>query len=174
MQLTDFSGDPNAWPIDLTIGNIHSSIPNKYSYLAQTVLAFLPGPPKFQRNSESDDRAQSDTNQQVMCDITKTVREPVTRIPEGGDTKSGAMWPCSYGKMRRCWPILVSWLADYMEHANLMAVKYNACPKCQTAKDELRSLILPPDGKSPTESQRSSSRNIGSTSMPKLLATVRL
>jgi len=32
-----------------------------------------------------------------------------------------------------------------MEHANLRGVKYNACPKCETPKDELGSLILPQD-----------------------------
>jgi len=32
-----------------------------------------------------------------------------------------------------------------MEHANLKGVKYNACQKCQTPKDKLGSLILPPD-----------------------------
>jgi hypothetical protein len=47
--------------------------------------------------------------------------------------------------MRRCWPILASWLADHMEHANLIGVKYNACHKCQTPKDKLGSHILPPD-----------------------------
>jgi len=144
-QLTDFSGDKKAWQIYLTIENIHSSIRNKYSYLAQIVLAFLPVPPKFQQNSASDDRAQTDIDQQVLCDIAKIVLEPVMRFPEGGDINSGALWPCSDSKMRRWWPILASWLADHMEHANLMDVKYNGCPKCQTPKDELGSLILPPD-----------------------------
>jgi len=54
-QLMDFSGDKQAWPIYLTIGNIHSSIRNKFSYLAQIVLAFLLVLPKFQRNSAYDD-----------------------------------------------------------------------------------------------------------------------
>jgi len=144
-QLMDFSGDKKAWPIYLTIGNIHSSIRNKYSYLAHIVLAFLPVPPKFQRNSASDDRAQRDIGQQVLCDIAKIVLEPVTRFPKGVYINSGSLWPCSTGKMRRNWPILASWLADHMEHANLMGIKYNACPKCQTPKDKLGSHILPPD-----------------------------
>jgi len=145
MQLTDFSGDKKAWPIYLTIGNIHSSIRNEYSYLAHIVLAFLPVPHKFQWNSASDDRAQRDINHQVLCDIAEILLEPVTQFPKGGDINSGALWLCSDGKMCRCWPILMSWLADHMEHANLMGMKYNACPKCQTPKDELGSLILPPD-----------------------------
>jgi hypothetical protein len=41
LQLTPFSGDKKAGHIYLTIGNLHSSIRNKYSYFAQIVLAFL-------------------------------------------------------------------------------------------------------------------------------------
>jgi len=144
IQLVDFSGDKKTWPIYLIIANIHSSTRNKYSYLTLILLAFLPVPPKFQPNCTSDDRAQWDINQQVPCDITKIVLEPVMRFPEGGDINSSTLWPCSDCKMCCCWPILASWLADHMEHANLMGVKYNACPKCQIPKDELGSLILPP------------------------------
>jgi len=129
----------------MTIGNIHPSIRNKYCYLAQHVPAILTVPRKFQQNSAFDDRAQRDRNQKVLCDITKIVLEPVTQFPKGGDINFGALWPGSDIKMSRCWPILVSCLADHMEHANLMAFKYNACPNCQTAKDELGWHILPPD-----------------------------
>jgi len=123
VQHTDFSGDKEAWPIYLIIANIHSSIWNTYSYLVPIELAFRPVPPKFHRDSASDDRAQRDINQQVLCDISKLVLELVTGYPKGGDINSGALWHCSDGKMCRCWPILMSWLADHMEHANLMGVK---------------------------------------------------
>jgi len=144
-QLTDLPAAKNPWPIYPTIGNIHSSIWNKYSYLAQIVLAFLPLLPKFQRNSASDDRAQRDINQQVLCDIAKIVLELVTWYPEGVEIISSALWPCSDRTMHCCWPILASWLVDHLQHANLMGVKYNASHKCQTPKDELQSLILQPD-----------------------------
>jgi hypothetical protein len=148
MQLTDFSGDKIPWPIYLTIGIMHSSIQNKHSYRAQNVLALLLVPPKFQRNSASDDRAKRAINHQVLYDLAKIVLQLVTQFPKGGDINSVALWPCSNGKMHCCWPILASWLADHMEHANLMGIKYNACLKCQTAKDELESPILAPDFKS--------------------------
>ena len=68
----------------------------------------------------------------MLGDIAEIVLEPGTRFPEGEDINASALWHCSDGKMCRCWPILASWLADPMEHANLMVDKYNACPKCQT------------------------------------------
>jgi hypothetical protein len=73
------------------------------------------------------------------------VKEPVRRFPEGADINSGALWPCFNGKMRNCWPIIPSGHADQMEHANSTGVKFNACPKRQTPKDQLGLLILPPD-----------------------------
>ena len=39
----------------------------------------------------------------------------------------------------------MSWLADHIEHANLMGVKFDAGLMCQTWKDELGLLIHPPD-----------------------------
>jgi len=141
-QLSDSSGQKKAWPIYLTIGNIHSLIQNKYTYLTQIVLAFLQEPPKYQRNSASGIRAQSDSNQHVMCDIANIVMQLVAWLPVRGDINSGALWPFSNGIIRRCWAILASLLADHMEHANHIGIKYNACPKCQTPKDELGSHIL--------------------------------
>jgi len=166
MQLTGFSGDKTAWPMNLTIGNIQSSIQNKYSYLAKIVLAFLLVQPKFQRNSSSDDRAQRDIYQQVLCDVAKVVFKPVLRFPEGGDINSSALWPCSDSTIRCCWPILASVLADHMPHANLRGVKCNAGPTCQTLKDELGSLFLPRTCHPTIESSQSSCRHIGSTRMP--------
>lgn len=44
-----------------------------------------------------------------------------------------------------CWPILVSWLADHIEHTNIVGIKYNACLKYQPLKHKLGSLTLWPD-----------------------------
>jgi len=77
--------------------------------------------------------------------MAKILVEQVKQFCDRGDITSGALWPCSDRKMRHSWPILASWLADHMEHANLMGIKYNSCPRCETAKDELGSVILPPD-----------------------------
>jgi len=157
------------------VADVHSSIRNKYDYIVHIVLVFLPVWPKFQRNSTSDDQAQRDIHQQVLCDIPKIVLEPVTQyVPNRGDINSGSLWHGSDGEMRHCWAILASWLADNTEHANLWGFKWFACPKCQTPKEEPGSLILPPVWNPARDNQQSSSRTIGSTRMPKLIVTVRL
>jgi hypothetical protein len=55
MKLKDPSNNKKARPIYLTLGNIHSSYRNKYSYLTHLVLAFRLVPRKFQQNSTFDD-----------------------------------------------------------------------------------------------------------------------
>ena len=93
------------------------------------VLGFLPVLPNFKWNSASDVRAQRVTIRQVLCDIAKIVLEQVMPFSDRGDITSSALWPCSNSKMRYSWPILASWLADLMEHANLMGIKYNSCTR---------------------------------------------
>jgi hypothetical protein len=46
---------------------------------------------KFRKNSASDDRAQSDMNQQVLCAIAEMVLELVMSFYNGGDIRSGAL-----------------------------------------------------------------------------------
>jgi len=145
MQLMDCTGAKTSWPRYLTIGNIHSSMWIKYRYLVQILVALLQVGPKFELHSGSDDRAQRNIRQQLRGDIAKILQDLVTRSPDREDIKPGALWPCSKGKTRCCWPILASWLVDYMAHGSLMGVKYNACPNCETPNDEPGWLILLPD-----------------------------
>ena len=37
---------------------------------------------------------------------------------------------CADGKGRRCFPILVGWIADYMENVALYEIKSDVCPRC--------------------------------------------
>jgi hypothetical protein len=137
MHLMDFSRRNQVLLIQGTIGSIHSTVQNKFSYVGHMVLGCLPVPPQFQRTSSSDNRAQRNIYHQVLCGIPKMVWEPVTQCPNGRETNYRGLWPCSNGKMRRCWPISWCWSADPMEHADLMGVQYSSFPKCQTPKDEL-------------------------------------
>ena len=42
------------------------------------------------------------------------------------------------GKVRRCFPILSAWIADYIETVALRGIKANVCPKCEVLPGELR------------------------------------
>ena len=46
-------------------------------------------------------------------------------------TLEGVPMDCADDKIRRCFPILSMWIADYIENTTLHAIKKNACPKCE-------------------------------------------
>jgi len=111
----------------------------------QIVVAFLPVPPAFKRNSASIDQINRNRNKQVLWDIANIVLVPVMWYSTAEDILSGTLWPCSNIKLCRCGPISASGLADYMQHGNSMGVEYNSCPQSQSPKEELGSLIPLPD-----------------------------
>jgi hypothetical protein len=142
-MLTDHSGDQKAWPMYLSIGNIDSTVRNRPNMLAQVVVALLPVPPKLSRGSTTKRQAESQLNQKFLTAVIATILQPLMAFQHTAELQDGTLWPCSDGQVRRCWPILSSWLADHMEYANLMGVKYNSCPKCFLPTQKLGSLVDP-------------------------------
>jgi hypothetical protein len=142
-MLTDHSGDQKAWPMYLSIGNIDSTVRSRPNMLAQVLLALLPVPPKLSHGSTTKRQAESQRNQKFLTAIIQAILEPLQAFRNTAELQDGALWPCSDGHLRHCWPILSSWLADHMEYANLMGVKYNSCPKCYLPVGRLGSPVDP-------------------------------
>jgi hypothetical protein len=142
-MLTDHSGDQKAWPMYLSIGNIEFTVRGRPNMLAQILVALLPVPPKLSAGSSAKRQDESQLNQDFLAAVIPTILQPLHAFQKTTDLTDGALWPCADGNMRRCWPILSSWLADHMEYANLMGVKYNACPKCFLPINQFGSLIDP-------------------------------
>jgi len=44
-------------------------------------------------------------------------------------------------KVRRCFPILYAWVADYMKNVTLHRLKSKACPTCEVPAGELGTNI---------------------------------
>ena len=44
---------------------------------------------------------------------------------------------CRDGKLRRCIPMLSTWLADHMENVNIHGIKTNRCPVCIASPQQL-------------------------------------
>jgi len=67
-------------------------------------------------------------HQEALYYIAKTVAKPVNQYPAEGGINSGALCPCFNCKMHCPWPILASWLADHILHANVMGIEYMLAP----------------------------------------------
>ena len=130
-NLTNFSGDKNAWPVYITIGNLLSARRNNPGSLAVLLLALLPVPPKLFMSSKAD-RRQRKINADTLQNVFELIFAPLQDVVHVGIPIEGAD-----GKVRLCFPILSAWIVDHMENVALHVLKTNACPKCEVPTNEL-------------------------------------
>ncbi|KAF8510439.1 hypothetical protein JB92DRAFT_2831560 [Gautieria morchelliformis] len=122
MRLSQFSGDKAAWPVYLTIGNIPKATRRKVSARANILLGYLPIS-KLKCFSAGTRKAQgSQPFHYCMCTI-------LSRMVVAG--ASGVDILCADGGIRKVFPILAAYVADFPEQALVACVKENWCPICK-------------------------------------------
>ncbi|KAJ8695792.1 hypothetical protein PTI98_005719 [Pleurotus ostreatus] len=132
-HLTQFSGSKSAYPVYLTIGNIPKAIRRKPTRHACILLGYL-----------SPDKINPDglTKKELKCRGQRlfhdSMRHILSPLIEAG-TK-GVKMTDGKGDVRRVFPILASYVADYPEQCLVACAKNTTCPKCQAEQQELQSL----------------------------------
>jgi len=99
--------------------------------MAVLLLALLPIPPKFSKSSK-DDQRQRKINADTLQDVFELISAPLQDVAH-----AGIAIDCADGKVRLCFPILSTWIADHMANVALHGLKTNACPKCKVPTHEL-------------------------------------
>ena len=130
-NLTNFSCDKKPWPVYITSGNLPSASRNSPGSMAFLLLALVPIPPKLAKFSKADQRRRkikADTQQ----DVFELIFAPLQDVAH-----TGIAIDCADGKVRECFPILSTWIADHMENVALHGLKTNACPQCEVPTHEL-------------------------------------
>lgn len=129
-QLTQFSGGKAAYPVYLTIGNLSKAVRRKPSKNACILIAYL-SVDKLNRSKMTEFEHRSKV-QRIFHEAMRIVLEPLkTAGKEGVDVT------CSTGDIRRVYPILTSYVADYPEQCLVACTKYGTCPKCQCPANNL-------------------------------------
>ncbi|KAG8824504.1 hypothetical protein FRC17_009084 [Serendipita sp. 399] len=117
-HLTEYSGDKSAWPLYLSLGNIHSSVRNKPTMQCWILLAYIPIP-IFTESKSQHTALQQRLFHQCLDVVLKSIKHV---------GKKGKDMRDSLGNVRRCYTRIAAYLADYPEQVLINVAAQNNSP----------------------------------------------
>ncbi|QRW13195.1 C2H2 zinc finger [Ceratobasidium sp. AG-Ba] len=122
-RLTTFSGDKKAHPVYVTIGNIPKGLRRKTSKRTNALLGYLPVP---KLDCEPDKERRRFHRRDLFHKCMTALLNPLV---EAG--KNGIEVLCADGGIRRIYPVLAAYIADFPEQCRIGCVKQTFCPLCK-------------------------------------------
>ena len=127
-QLSRFSGDKQAWPVYLTIGNIDKSICRKPSERATVLVGYIP----VTKGECFSPAKRQFEGYQLFHDLMGAILEPLIKAG-----RSGVKMTCADRYVRKVFPILSAYIADHPEQCLVTCCMENRCPRCVAGPKDL-------------------------------------
>ncbi|QRV77014.1 plasma membrane ATPase 4 [Ceratobasidium sp. AG-Ba] len=121
-KLTSFSGDKKAHPVYITVMNLPKHYRRKISKRANVLIGYLPVP-KLDCVPDKEERRKARRNLFHQC--LKSLLKPLAEACE-----NGVEMECHDGGVRRIYPVLTAYVADYPEQCKVACTKTSHCPTC--------------------------------------------
>jgi hypothetical protein len=127
-RLTTFSGDKKAHPVYLTIGNLPKRLRRRISKRGNVLIGYLPVP---KLDCESDKEKRRFHRRDLFHKCLKALLAPLADA-----CKTGVEVPCADGSIRRIYPALAAYIADFPEQCKVACIKTSYCPMCTVRPDQ--------------------------------------
>jgi hypothetical protein len=131
-QLTKFCGDKVAYPVYLTTQAISKAVCCKLSAHASIVIAYCPAD-KLECFKKQDRKVAGwHLFHECMCNILKTLHKA---------SEKGVEMTCPDGWIRKIYPILLAYIADYPKQCKVTCAKDSQCPQCMAMHKEMGCVV---------------------------------
>jgi hypothetical protein len=124
-RLTLFRGSKYAWPVYATLGNIKKDYRRKPSNHAMVLLAYLPVTDLSYIFADEERQRTAEHDLFHAC-----LRKILAPLVKAG--LQGVEMMCPDGGVRRVFPILGAYMADYPEQCTVCCCLNGRCPTCTT------------------------------------------